>query len=108
MVCFCQVDGEEYWSSSADVTEIRRRQQLTTDEVVQSTEEVRHTFIIKTVYDPRTGDNISLTEAVYAGIIDQAAGNFLTLVVSNLILFVVRPERANILLAELFPNIGAK
>ena len=42
---------------------------------MQSTEEVRHTFIIKTVYDPRTEDNISLTEAVYAGIIDQAAGN---------------------------------
>lgn len=64
------------WASSADITEVKRRQQLTTDEVRQSTEEVRHTFVIKTVFDPRTEEDISLTEAVYAGIIDQAAGAF--------------------------------
>lgn len=67
------VEGDDNWSSSTDVTEVRRRQQLTTDEVVSSTEEVRHTFVIKSVTDPRTQDDISLEEAVVAGIIDQAS-----------------------------------
>lgn len=65
---------------STDVTEVRRRQQLTTDEVVSSTEEVRHTFIIRSVCDPRTQDDISLTDAVLAGIIDQAKGLYVNIV----------------------------
>ena len=69
-----QDDDDEILTSTTDVTEVRRRQQLTTDEVVSSTEEVRHTFVIKSVWDPRIEDEISLTEAVMAGIIDQAAG----------------------------------
>ncbi|XP_052785008.1 uncharacterized protein LOC128220597 isoform X1 [Mya arenaria] len=73
-------EDEDQWTSSTEVTEVRRRQQLTTDEVVQSTEEVRHTYIIKSVYDPRTQENISLTEAVVAGIIDQVAGRYVDIV----------------------------
>lgn len=72
-----QIDrSEEYVSSSIDVLEHHRRQQLRTDEVRSSMEEVKHTFIIKTVTDPRTQKSISLHEAIRDGIIDNATNQY--------------------------------
>ncbi|KAL4219798.1 hypothetical protein ACF0H5_020210 [Mactra antiquata] len=71
---------EDESSSSTDITEIRKRQQLTTDEVVSTTEEVRHTYVIKKVVDPRNEELLTLTEAVLAGIIDQASGQYVNIV----------------------------
>jgi hypothetical protein len=68
------IDVDDDWSASSDLTEIRKRQQTTTDQVTSSMEEVSHTFIIKSVLHPKTLEDISLQEAVLAGIIDQAAG----------------------------------
>ncbi|XP_053404191.1 uncharacterized protein LOC123554321 isoform X4 [Mercenaria mercenaria] len=74
------IEADEDWSTSTDLTEIRKRQQTTTDQVTSSTEEVRHTFVIKKVTDPRTEEEISLTEAVLAGIIDQASSRYVNIV----------------------------
>lgn len=71
------IDVDDDWSASSDLTEIRKRQQTTTDQVTSSMEEVSHTFIIKSVLHPKTLEDISLQEAVLAGIIDQAAGLYI-------------------------------
>lgn len=72
-----QIDhSEQYLASSTDVIEHRRRQQLRTDEVRSSMEEVKHTFIIKTVIDPRTNKRISLHDAIRDGIIDNATNRY--------------------------------
>ena len=59
-------------TSSTDVIECHRREQLRTDEVRSSMETVQHTFVIKTVIDPRTQKKLTLHEAIRDGIIDSA------------------------------------
>ncbi|KAH3805998.1 desmoplakin-like isoform X2 [Dreissena polymorpha] len=87
-VAVATLNGEdEEWSSTTEITETKRRQEVNADEVMQSTEEVRHTYVIKSVYDPRTQDDISLTEAVLAGIIDQAAGRYVNILTGKSVSF---------------------
>ena len=49
-----------------------------------SMEEVKHTFIIKTVTDPRTQKSISLHEAIRDGIIDNATSKTIYSIISDL------------------------
>lgn len=71
-----QMDEEDE-SFSTEILQTRRRQELTTDEVVSSTTEVKHTFIIRSVTDPRNQEELSLKDAIIAGIIDQTAGLYI-------------------------------
>ena len=72
-----ETDASEAYSSS--VTSLTsdhgsRRETVETDQITQASREERKRFVIKAVLDPRTGQQISIVDAVRQGVVDQAKG----------------------------------
>lgn len=61
--------GEEWSSSSGG-----RREKVETDQITQSRNEEKRTFVISGVIDPRSKEEIGFAEAIQIGIINQAEG----------------------------------
>ncbi|KAL5004143.1 hypothetical protein ScPMuIL_017599 [Solemya velum] len=64
------------YDARSSVSEIEEHAEAETDEVRTSTEEERSTFVIESLVDPRTNKEISVQEAIMAGILDQATGTY--------------------------------